>query len=395
MGHHVGDLVHAISAEETHEVVLEGEVELGLAGVALTAGTTAELVVDASALVTLGADDAEPAGLLDVLVLDCAGATCDLEGDGDHLGVLHEPRGDVRLPLRLLDGGVGVGDGSVFGLDLLGVGSTRAIGLEIPVEERGELLEALVREVELGRAGDALELLGSDPLDVHALLAQVVEGHEAGAAAEQDVRTTTGHVGGDGNGALATSLRHDLRLALVILGVEDVVLDAPLVEDAGEPLGVLDGHGADQAGLPMGMALGDVIGDGVELVGDRAVHEVIVVDADDLLVGRDDLHGHVIDLAELRVLGHGGTCHTRELVVHEEVVLEGDRRERLVLLADMHAFLRLDCLMQALGVAPTLHDAAGELVDDLDLAIHDHVLLVAMKHVLRLERLLQVVDQLP
>ena len=60
----------------------------------------------------------------------------------------------------------------------------------------------------------------------------------------------------------------------------------------------------------------------------------------------------------------------------------------------MHAFLRLDCLVQALGVAPALHDAAGELVDDLDLAVDDHVLLVAMEHVLRLERLLQVVDQL-
>lgn len=124
MSHHVGDLVHAIPAEETHEVVLEGEIELGLAGVALTAGTPRSCMSMRSALVTLGADDAEPAGLLDVLVLDRAGATCDLEGDGDHLGVLHEPRGDVRL-LRLREGSVGVGGGNVVGLDLLGVGHAR------------------------------------------------------------------------------------------------------------------------------------------------------------------------------------------------------------------------------------------------------------------------------
>lgn len=108
-----------------------------------------------------------------------------------------------------------------------------AIGLEVPVEERGELLEALAREVELGRTGDALELLGSDALDIHALLAQVVEGHEAGAAAEQDVRASRPAM----LVAMVTALLagrpgHELRLALVILGVEDVVLDAALVEDA-------------------------------------------------------------------------------------------------------------------------------------------------------------------
>ena len=51
-------------------------------------------------------------------------------------------------------------------------------------------------------------------------------------------------------------------------------------------------------------------------------------------------------------------------------------------------------LVQALGVTAAFHNAAGELVDDLDLAVGDHVLLVAVEHVLGLQRLLQVVDQL-
>jgi len=55
---------------------------------------------------------------------------------------------------------------------------------------------------------------------------------------EQDVGTTASHVGCDGNGALAARLGHDLCLALVILGVEDVMLDSALLENAGEALGV-------------------------------------------------------------------------------------------------------------------------------------------------------------
>ena len=110
-------------------------------------------------------------------------------------------------------------------------------------------------------------------------------------SAEQDVRTAAGHVGRDGHGALATRLRDDLGLALVELGIEDVVLDAPLVEDAGEALGVLDGDGAHQNRLALGVTLHDVIGHRLELGVHGAVDEVVVVDSGNRLVGRDDLNG--------------------------------------------------------------------------------------------------------
>ena len=76
-----------------------------------------------------------------------------------------------------------------------------------------------------------------------------------------------------------------------------------------------------------------------------------------------------------------------ELVVHAEVVLQRDRRERLVLLLDAHALLGLDGLVQALRPAPALEDAAGELVDDLDLAVDHRVVDVALVQRLGLQRL--------
>jgi hypothetical protein len=42
--------------EETHQVVLEREVELGQTRIALTRATTAQLAIDATRLVALGAD---------------------------------------------------------------------------------------------------------------------------------------------------------------------------------------------------------------------------------------------------------------------------------------------------------------------------------------------------
>jgi hypothetical protein len=55
--------VHAVGAEDAHQVVLQRQEELRAARVALAAGAAAQLVVDAPALVALGAEHEEAAGL--------------------------------------------------------------------------------------------------------------------------------------------------------------------------------------------------------------------------------------------------------------------------------------------------------------------------------------------
>ena len=183
-------------------------------------------------------------------------------------------------------------------------------------------------------------------------------------------------------------------LALVVLRVQGLVLDAALVQQARQLLGALDGHGADEAGLARLVALGHVVGHGVELRLHRAVDEVVLVLSGDWAVRRDGHDRQLVDLAELGVLGHGRAGHAGELLVQAEVVLQRDGGQRLVLLAHEHALFRLERLVQALGVAAAFHDAAGELVDDLHLAVHHDVVHVAVEQELGLERLLQVVRQL-
>ena len=56
----------------------------------------------------------------------------------------------------------------------------------------------------------------------------------------------------------------------------------------------------------------------------------------------------------------------------------------------LDAFLGLDGLVQAFGVAPAVHQAAGELVDDDDLAVFDDVVLVAPVEHVGAQRVVQV-----
>ena len=151
--------VHRAGREQAHEVVFERQVEAALARVALAARATAELVVDAAALVALGAEHVEAAELADLVALVVA------------------------------------------------------------------LLAELARRAPRSAAGSSS--------GVDALGEQLAAREALGVAAEEDVDAATGHVGGDGDRVRPAGLRDDVRLPLVLLGVEHRVRDAAPLEQAG------------------------------------------------------------------------------------------------------------------------------------------------------------------
>ncbi len=59
--------------------------------------------------------------------------------------------------------------------------------------------------------------------------------HVDDAIAQLDVRAPTGHVGGYGDGPWLSGLSHDRRLFGVVLGVQDLVRDAPALQHLREP----------------------------------------------------------------------------------------------------------------------------------------------------------------
>ena len=161
----------------------------------------------------------------------------------------------------------------------------------------------------------------------------------------------------------------------------------------GQHLGLLDADRADEhrpAGL---LHLDDLVDERVELGRLVAEDEVGEVLADHLAVGRDGHDLELVDLVELLGLGHRRAGHPGQLVVQAEVVLEGDRGEGHALALDAQALLGLDRLVQALAPAPAGHLAAGELVDDDDLAVLDDVVPVALVERVGAQRLLEVAGQ--
>ncbi len=177
---------NAVAAEQAHEVVVQRDIEAALARVALTAGTTAQLVVDAAGLVALGADDIQPACLADFL----------------------------RLLLALL------------------------------VVFLHQLAVLLAHPEDFGVLGLLVADGGVNHILVNPKAAQLALCLEFAVAAQLNVGTASRHVRGDGDRALVSCLRDNFRLFFVVLRVEHLVLDAALAQQLAQFLGLADVDGS-------------------------------------------------------------------------------------------------------------------------------------------------------
>ena len=81
-------------------------------------------------------------------------------------------------------------------------------------------------------------------------------------------------------------------------------------------------------------------------------------------------------------------------MVHTEVVLQGNGSKGLGCSLDFYMLFSLDSLMQSVRPATALHDTASLLVDNFDLTVNDHILVVLVEHAVSLEQLLQGMDAL-
>src|SRR5258708_6105102 len=99
------------------------------------------------------------------------------------------------------------------------------------------------------------------------------------------------------------------------------------------------------------------------------VNHVRRFDADQIAIRRNDRDVQIVNLAELRRFRFRRSGHAGEFLVHTEIILEGNRGERLVFALDFHAFFGFHGLVQTVGPAAAGHLAARKFIDDDDFAV--------------------------
>ena len=144
-------------------------------------------------------------------------------------------------------------------------------------------------------------------------------------------------------------------------------------ECGAQPLRFFNGNTAHQHRLAAQVVLLDFLDAGVEFFLLGAIDDVRKLMPDECLISGDNNYFQIIYLLEFCGLGFRRARHSGQLLVHAEIVLEGDGGQRLVFLFDLDAFLGLDGLVKSIAPSPARHQAAGELIHDNDFALFDHV----------------------
>ncbi len=133
--------------------------------------------------------------------------------------------------------------------------------------------------------------------------------------AQDDVGTTTGHIGGDRHGTTPSGLGDDFRFSFVLLGVQHIVLDASFYQLAADMFGRFDGRRAHQNRSSGLVDFLNLQNDGIPFFFVGAVDVVRMVDSLHNSVGWYSHHVQLIYLPELFRFGHCRSGHPGQLAV--------------------------------------------------------------------------------
>ena len=280
------DGVQTVAGEDAQQVVLAGQEEFRGAGVALTAGAAAQLVVDAAALVALGAEDEQAAGGQRLLLLN----------------------GDVGLQTGLFRG---------FHLRrdfLRQVAQVLTPFLQAHFEVAAQLDVGAAAGHVGGDGHHARQACVGDDIGFLLMLAGVqnaVRNALARLDFDVEILVLQGLIGLLRFLADLLVLACDRFQQMGVLGLQRLEGDLILVglQQLGQGFRFFDRHGADEDRLALDVAFGDQGRNGLVLLGCGAEDFVVVVDALDRTIGWHLEDIHLVDVQEFLGLGRRRAGH--------------------------------------------------------------------------------------
>ncbi len=218
--------------------------------------------------------------------------------------------------------------------------------------------------------------------------------HPDDALAQLDVRSAPRHVRGNRNRARLPRIRHNFRLALVILRIQHIMRHIRPPKHPTENLRHIHRNRPHQHRLFALITRRNFLDNRVELLALRLVNLVVPVHPPHRTVRRNNHHIHLVNGRKLIRLRLRRARHPRQLLVKAEIILNRNRRQRLRLPLNAHPLLRLNRLMQPVAPAPPRHQTPRVLIHNHHLIVLHHILHIALIHAIRPNQLVHRVNPL-
>ena len=196
---------------------------------------------------------------------------------------------------------------------------------------------------------------------------------------EFDVGTTSGHVGGNGYNPWVSSFCNNIGFLLVQFCVEDIVFHFTNIEHLTQQFRYFNRGGTNQHRASLLRKFGYLVDYGIVFFSFGFVNEIIFIPTRNGSVGWNFYYVKFVDFPEFPCFGNCRTCHARKLVVHAEIVLQGNGRKSLRSRFNLYILFGFNGLVQSVGVTTSIHDTSCLLIDDHDLVVHHHIFGVFFK----------------
>ena len=162
--------------------------------------------------------------------------------------------------------------------------------------------------------------------------------------------------------------------------------NAPLAQQFAQFLTGVDGDGTHQHRLSLGMGFFHRLHNGFQLLRPGLVYRILPVYTGNGPVSGHFHHIHTVDVPELILFGQRRTGTSAFFVKKIKEILESNGCQGLALPLYLNPLLGLDSLVQAVGIAPSRHDAPGKFIHDQHLIVLNHIVLVPEHQVVSPQR---------
>ena len=207
-----------------------------------------------------------------------------------------------------------------------------------------------------------------------------------------DIGTTTGHVGGNRHGTTLTGLSHDFTLTGMLFGVQHIVRNFSSFQHAAKRFRYVNAGSTDEHRLTGFMVLPDFVDSRVIFFPLGPENQILFVITDNRAIGRNYGYIQLINFVELTLFRGSCTGHAGKLVIHPEVVLQGDSGIGLSGSLYLHVLFGFNGLVQSVRIATSGQNTARMLIHDLDFAVLHNVLLLSFKEGIGFQELVYGMD---
>ena len=166
------------------------------------------------------------------------------------------------------------------------------------------------------------------------------------------------------------------------------------IKHMGKLFGLFNGGGTNQYGLTGGMAAFHFLHYSTVLASFRFENHIRQIFTLNRFIGRNLDNRETINLNKFLLFCFCSTSHAGQLVIHSEIILEGNGSQSLAFSLNFQPFLGFDGLMKSVGIAAAIHETTGKFINNDHFTVFNYIVLIPLHHGLSTEGLNEKMVQL-